>query len=556
MIAVGTVGNLRVGLGTSRLRDRLGALIRSSAAAYSLDRLNPYYGGSAIRARRSSDNVETDIGFTAAGLLDQTALLLFCDTPKQPLDAVSGAARAYSTRRVRTAYAGPCMRVRRSSDNAEQDIGFTAAGDLDTVALLAFTGAASGFVTTWYDQSLNARHATQTTAGLQPRIVNAGTVHTLNERATVDQVTTNGRLNIPAFSGMTSAIVSAVYAQAAAQNGFAPWQLNQIDHLPWTNALAYAGPFSATRPQFATWAAAANEVIVASAVQTGTAMAVYRNGTQNGATQAAVFALPSSQGNRTIFGGLTGTGFVSELIIMSAWDGGPINRQTLERSQAAYFGVTHAVPISGFVTTWYDQSGNGRDATQAAAANQPRIVNAGVVDTRNGRPAVRFLGGSQETLRHTAATTVYAGTISATMVFQMNTTTPAFARILTPRRSAGGFDWGTIGSATFSRSGSAGAVEIFSANAQRAVRAFVLDVLNQSSIQIGPSTFIGVNGSLSATSVTPDMNSDILEIGATPQANAINGFMSEVIIFTTAISTTDRQLLERSQGARFGITLA
>jgi hypothetical protein len=217
--------------------------------------------------------------------------------------------------------------------------------------------------------------------------------------------------------------------------------------------------------------------------------------------------------------------------------------------------LTHVGGGSGFVTTWYDQSGNGRDVTQSAAANQPRIVNAGVVDTRNGRPAVRFLGGSQETLRHTAATTVYAGTISAAMVFQMNTTTPAFARILTHRRTAGGFDWGTIGSATFSRSGSAGAVEIFSANAQRSVRAFVLDVLNQSSVQIGPSTFIGVNGSLSATGVTPDLNSDILEIGATPQANAIDGFMPEVITFTTPISTADRQLLERSQGAYYGITI-
>ena len=31
----------------------------------------------------------------------------------------------------------------------------------------------------------------------------------------------------------------------------------------------------------------------------------------------------------------------------------------------------------GFVTTWYDQSGNGRNATQTTAANQPKIVNSG-----------------------------------------------------------------------------------------------------------------------------------------------------------------------------------
>ena len=36
---------------------------------------------------------------------------------------------------------------------------------------------------------------------------------------------------------------------------------------------------------------------------------------------------------------------------------------------------------SGFVETWYDQSGNGKDAVQETAANQPLIVSAGVVLT-------------------------------------------------------------------------------------------------------------------------------------------------------------------------------
>jgi hypothetical protein len=34
---------------------------------------------------------------------------------------------------------------------------------------------------------------------------------------------------------------------------------------------------------------------------------------------------------------------------------------------------------NGFVTTWYDQSGNGRNATQTTATNQPQIVSAGSV---------------------------------------------------------------------------------------------------------------------------------------------------------------------------------
>lgn len=80
---------------------------------------------------------------------------------------------AYSTRKLRTAYSGACLRVRRSSDSTEQDIGFSG-GKLDTAALLSFVGAGDGFVTTWYDQSGNGRDATQATAAKQMYVVQAG----------------------------------------------------------------------------------------------------------------------------------------------------------------------------------------------------------------------------------------------------------------------------------------------------------------------------------------------------------------------------------------------
>jgi hypothetical protein len=77
------------------------------------------------------------------------------------------------------------MRVRRSSDNAEADIGFNSTGFLDQTALLAHTGASSGFVRTWYDQSGAALNMVQATNGNQPRIVNAGVVEVINNLPTV-----------------------------------------------------------------------------------------------------------------------------------------------------------------------------------------------------------------------------------------------------------------------------------------------------------------------------------------------------------------------------------
>lgn len=102
-------------------------------------------------------------------------------TPILDVMAVS-AARAYGTRRLWAAHAGSCLRVRRSSDSTEQDIGFTASGDLDTAALLTFCGAGDGFVAKLYDQSGNLRDLTQATAANQAKLVTAGVVNVLGGR--------------------------------------------------------------------------------------------------------------------------------------------------------------------------------------------------------------------------------------------------------------------------------------------------------------------------------------------------------------------------------------
>jgi hypothetical protein len=100
------------------------------------------------------------------------------------LDLYPNAAVAYSLRLLRTTYTGNAIRVRRTSDNTEQNIGFIL-GELDTNALLTFCGGSSGFVTTWYDQSGNSNNVTQTTAANQAQIVNAGSVILKNSKPTM-----------------------------------------------------------------------------------------------------------------------------------------------------------------------------------------------------------------------------------------------------------------------------------------------------------------------------------------------------------------------------------
>lgn len=121
------------------------------------------------------------------------------------LDLYPNAAAAYSVRKLRTAYTGSAIRVRRSSDNAEQNIGFTALGNLDTTSLTSFCGSSNGFVTTWYDQSGNGLNVTQTTAANQPQIVSSGSVILQNSKPAIYFDGINDVLNGIALSNYITA---------------------------------------------------------------------------------------------------------------------------------------------------------------------------------------------------------------------------------------------------------------------------------------------------------------------------------------------------------------
>lgn len=83
-------------------------------------------------------------------------------------------------RRLNPQSAGPLIRVRRSSDNAEQDIP-QAGGRLDTANLLSFVGTGptdNGFVVRVLGQIVSSAHLEQAVMGLQPVIVSGGVLVT------------------------------------------------------------------------------------------------------------------------------------------------------------------------------------------------------------------------------------------------------------------------------------------------------------------------------------------------------------------------------------------
>jgi len=90
------------------------------------------------------------------------------------LDQYPDAYVAYSLRKLRSDYTGPAIRVRRTSDGSEQDIGFDESGWVDTGALTSFVGSSNGEVVTWYAQVSGENDLTTASSG--PLVVENGSV--------------------------------------------------------------------------------------------------------------------------------------------------------------------------------------------------------------------------------------------------------------------------------------------------------------------------------------------------------------------------------------------
>jgi hypothetical protein len=140
------------------------------------------------------------------------------------LSASSPASAAFSLRKLSSAYTGYAVQVLRSSDNATQDIGFTASGDLDTAALKTFVGSNNATVAIWYDQSGNGRSLSQATVSHQPVLVSSGVINRDNGhpaiRFTGQIATSNYQALFLATAMTTVGHLSVVHRFAAGGDAF------------------------------------------------------------------------------------------------------------------------------------------------------------------------------------------------------------------------------------------------------------------------------------------------------------------------------------------------
>ena len=258
------------------------------------------------------------------------------------LDSLSATAASFSVRRLRGGYTGALLRVRRSTDNAQQDIGATVAGNLDTAALTSFCGSASCFVTTWYDQSGNGRDAVQATDTAQPALVTSGAIEQLNSRpgarfasgrvmAAPKSLTNSNEFTV-SMTMVERTRAGAINFRLLASNG-----VRLLAHVPYLDGVFYFDVGSAVPPK---------RISQAWTVPIGTpAIVTLRN------SASAVTRSVHVNGNFFLSGngyaaasdifsfGENYQGHISEVILFpsSIADG---DRQTLERNQGDYYGIT------------------------------------------------------------------------------------------------------------------------------------------------------------------------------------------------------------------------
>jgi hypothetical protein len=161
------------------------------------------------------------------------------------LDNYTGAAVAYSLRKLKSSYTGYAIRVRRSIDNAEKNIGFNSSRALDTTDLESFIGVGNAFVVTWYDQSGNGLDATQNTASSQPQIAaNGSLIKTSN--------------NIVAMSVYGKTLVNGM--------------VNTLTHSQFIASEVYGGDYAFTLPF-----TSVTDSIYTSAIQSGSSTSPFNN---------------------------------------------------------------------------------------------------------------------------------------------------------------------------------------------------------------------------------------------------------------------------------------
>ncbi len=266
------------------------------------------------------------------------------------LDLYPNAAVAYSLRKLRNSYSGSPIKVRRSFDNTDQDIGFDSNGELDINSLNSFFGNNLLVQSEDFGNASWSKVGAIVGTGVIPAPIGGGNADKLQETAvnsahTVTQV--SGAVNLSSNYFLSVYLKSAERTIVDLVSGIAG--SSQVLRINITTGSVVSNTF-ANSPTITSvgsnWFKV--ELVVPSTVTS----------TPTG------FQVRLTNGSTQTYLGTAGSGCYIWGAQISGYSG----------SVVPYFKTTTARAADAFVSIWYDQSSNANHSTQTTPANQAIIV--------------------------------------------------------------------------------------------------------------------------------------------------------------------------------------
>lgn len=252
-------------------------------------------------------------------------------------------------RKAVSSYTGSAIRIRRSNDDAEADIGFDGSGNLNTSVITSFVGSNSAYVTTWYGQK-GVANLTQSTKANQPRIVNAGTLETVGSRPAVRFLNASATYLNLAYIGTTS---GATYANAVFKGAASPTSTNgpifgdfgtdgNPDHFPYSDGSVYDGFARGNRLTVGAITPALTNATVLAIVSETNNYNLYTNNVSRYSSATGTSAINATGhriGSSSRSGGYYWDGHIMELTLFKATPNST-DRNKLPRNQGLYHTIT------------------------------------------------------------------------------------------------------------------------------------------------------------------------------------------------------------------------